>query len=423
MKHLFSLLLFLPFWFSAQAQFSGRYDNRIYEAGVRTAMLHPVGYPFGTPLIQLGSGDVLVLKFDELTDRVSDFRYAIVQCDYKWEATGNSTFDYIDGFSDGYVDDYDFSFNTTYDYVHYTLPIPNEDFRITQSGNYAVVVYRDDINKPVLTRRFMVVQARAQIEGGVAVTRNPSVRDRFQEIVFDVTYEGLQITNPYQEINVVVTQNDRWDNALFGIKPLYVNENRLSFDYNMKIAFPSGREFREMDIRTLRYRTEGVRALDVRDSTNLVYLMPDPILRLQDYRYEGDLNGKYTIDRQEGRIGDLEADYAWVHFQLPIETRLANGGFYVLGGFNDYRRSEENRMAFNPETGAYEAVIFMKQGFYNYVYAFVEDDGDYADQSLTEGNYYDTENDYAVYVYYRPFGQRYDALIGFSFMNTKLTRY
>jgi hypothetical protein len=385
--------------------------------------MYPVGYPFATPIIQLGTLDVLTLQFDELGETVSDFRYTVIQCDHTWQPTGNSTFDYIDGFSDGWVNDYDYSFNTTVPYIHYNLRIPNEDLRLTQSGNYVVIIYRDNVDQPLLTRRFMVAESRVQIDGYVAVTRNPNFRDRFQEIVFNVLHEGFSITNPYQEISVVVTQNDRWDNAISGLKPLYVNEDLLQFDYNMKIAFPSAREYREMDIRTLRYRTEGVRAIDMRDSMNIVYLMPDPIRKMEDYRPEGDLNGKFVIDKQEGRHGELEADYASVLFQLPFDVKLSNGTFYVLGAFNEYALGEENRMEYNSFTGAYETAIYLKQGFYNYIYVFVDEKSGQKDHSLSEGNYYDTENDYAVYVYYRPFGQRYDQLIGYRFLNTKLNRF
>lgn len=415
------LLLVLGFGL-IQAQ-SGVIENRIYVDRFKTPTLHPIGYPFGTPLIQMGTRDQLILGFDEIGQTVADLQYAIIQCDYKWEPTGESSFDFIDGFSDGWVTDYDFSFNTTVNYIHYNLRIPNEDFSFTQSGNYVVVIYEDDMDDPILTRRFMVARPLLIIDGGVAVTRNPSYRDRFQEIVFDVAHEGFDIRNPYQEVNAVVTQNDRWDNAIMGVKPYRIGDQRLSFDHNMKIVFPTAREFREMDIRTLRYRTEGVRAVDVRDTVNYVYLMPDQMRRKEDYRPEGDLNGKFLVDRQEGRIGELEADYAYVQFNLPFDNELSNGTFYVVGAFNEYALTEENEMTFNSTYNSYETTVFMKQGFYNYMYVFVEHGSDLRDHSFTEGNYYDTENDYAVYVYYRPFGQRYDALIGFSFLNTKLTRF
>lgn len=423
MRIILAILILFQFQARSIAQPAGVLKNEVFDDRIKTVTMFVRGYPFSTPVMQMNTADILLLEFDELSESVSDFRYAVIQCDYNWEPTGNSTFDYIDGFSDGWVSNYDYSFNTTVSYVHYTLQLPNEDFRITQSGNYAVIIYREDVNQPVLTRRFMVAEGRIEIDGYVAVTRNPTYRDRFQEIVFDVLHEGFPITNPYQEINVVVTQNDRWDNALFGIKPLFVQEDRLQFDYNMKIAFPTGREYREMDIRTLRYRTEGVRALDIRDSANIVYLMPDPMRQMEEYSPEGDLNGKFLIDKQEGRDGRVEADYASVVFQLPFDVELSNGTFYVVGAFNEYALGEENKMRYNDFTNAYETAIFLKQGFYNYRYVFVEDGSGTPDLSLTEGNYYDTENDYAIYVYYKPFGQRYDQLIGYTFLNTKLNRY
>ncbi|MEZ5007543.1 MAG: DUF5103 domain-containing protein [Chitinophagales bacterium] len=418
-------LLFLCF--SSIANALDIYEDKVHEDNIHTATLHPIGYPFATPIIQMNTQDVLLLEFDELGEDVSDFRYVIVQCNYKWEPTNNSVFDFIDGFSDGYINNYDFSFNTTVDYVHYQMTIPNEDFRITQSGNYVVVVFRDSESEPSLVKRFMVADSKVQIQNpAVAITRNPSLRDQLQEILFSLDHEGFNIVNPFQEITVVVRQNDRWDNAISDIKPLHIRENSLSFNYNLKIAFPPAKEYREFDIRSLRYRTERVRAIDVRDSINIVYLMPDGMRQLEEYRYEGDgdLNGKFLIDVQEGRNEDLEADYVQVNFSLPFDNKISNGYFYVVGEFNNYEISDKNKLKFNDFHNAYEAKILLKQGFYNYQYVFVPNDNPKVkDYTLTEGNYYDTENDYAIYVYYRSFGQRYDELIGFSFINSRLNRY
>lgn len=403
------------------------YEDKIFESDIRTAQLHPIGYQFSTPLLQLNTADILVLKFDELGDQISDFRYTIVQCDVHWKPTNTSTFDYIDGFSEGFINNYDNSFNTTIDYVHFELNIPNEDFRITQSGNYAVVVYRDSEEEPALIKRFMVVNPKVQIENaGIVLTRNTALRDQLQEIIFNINYKGFDIVNPFQELTVVVRQNDRWDNEINDLKPLFIGENNLNFNQNLKIAFPSGKEFREIDIRSLRYNTQRVRAIDVRENENLVYAMPDNMRQYEEYRYEGDgdLNGKFMIDVQEGRHGDLESDYVKVFFSLPFENKISNGNFYVVGGFNNFEISDSNKLVFDNVQKAYETSLLLKQGFYNYMYVFVPDErSDIKDHALTEGNYYDTENDYAIYVYYRSFGARYDELIGVRFINSRLNRF
>ncbi|MEZ5024572.1 MAG: DUF5103 domain-containing protein [Chitinophagales bacterium] len=104
------------------------------------------------------------------------------------------------GLSGGYINSYDFSFNTTVDYVHYQMTIPNEDFRITQSGNYVVVVFRDSESEPSLVKRFMVADPKVQIQNpAVAITRNPSLRDQLQEILFSLDHEGFNIVNPFRK--------------------------------------------------------------------------------------------------------------------------------------------------------------------------------------------------------------------------------
>jgi hypothetical protein len=423
----FYLIAFVFFSLSAFAGPFDLYENKIYEDNIKTVTLHPNGYPFATPIIQLHAQNELIFSFDELTDVVSDFRYTIVQCDHEWRATNTSVFEYIDGFSEGFLSDYDLSFNTTAEYVHFKLPIPNADFNFKQSGNYAIVIYRDSEDEPSIVHRFMVADPRVSVENaGIVLTSSVNLRDKYQEIIFDLNHKGFVLNNPHQEIKVMVTQNDRWDNAITGIKPLFIGENILRFNYNMKIAFNSMKEYRELDIRSLRYRTQGVRAIDVLESGNVVYLMPDQSRQLEDYRYEGngDLNGKFLIAVQEGRSDDLESDYTDVNFFFDFETPISNGSFYVVGQFNNYEITEQNRMVFNENNLGYEATILFKQGFYNYMYVFVPDNQPtLKDHSFTEGDFYDTENDYAIYIYYRPFGQRYDQLIGYTLINSRLNRF
>jgi hypothetical protein len=124
------------------------------------------------------------------------------------------------------------------------------------------------------------------------------------------------------------------------------------------------------------------------------------------------------IEVQNARNYPLEADYAFVHFTLPFSPVITNGNLYVFGAFSDWNITEECKMKYNPKTLAYEAAVYLKQGYYNYEYIFVEDGKDEFDQSLIEGNYYETENNYAVYVYYRSFGGRYDELIAVENFNS-----
>jgi len=76
-------------------------------------------------------------------------------------------------------------------------------------------------------------------------------------------------------------------------------------------------------------------------------------------------------------------------------------------------------MEYNAETGAYEKPVLLKTGVYNYQYVFVEEGGTIPSFKQTEGNYFETENEYTITVYYHPIGARYDRLIGHKTINSK----
>ena len=108
----------------------------------------------------------------------------------------------------------------------------------------------------------------------------------------------------------------------------------------------------------------------------------------------------------------IEADYTVVHFSLQ-NPELSNESIYVYGAFNNYALNASNKMVFNPVSGFYEKDIKLKQGFYNYKYVLVNSDGD-LEEGVISGDFYETENNYKVLVYYRDLGARYDRIVGFG---------
>ena len=70
-------------------------------------------------------------------------------------------------------------------------------------------------------------------------------------------------------------------------------------------------------------------------------------------------------------------------------------------------------MQYDPDNKCYWLTALVKQGGYDYQYWFV---GKGSQNQTTiqrvDGSYWQTENEYTVYVYWRPFGARYDRLVG-----------
>jgi hypothetical protein len=113
----------------------------------------------------------------------------------------------------------------------------------------------------------------------------------------------------------------------------------------------------------------------------------------------------------------VNGDYAKVYFTYNHGTQNPYGEFYVLGRFNNCTVSEDCKMTYNIENRRYEAVLYLKQGIYDYMIGFKSAKSNVVDYSLAEGNFYEAENDYRILVYYRRTGKRYDELIGMKTIN------
>jgi hypothetical protein len=103
------------------------------------------------------------------------------------------------------------------------------------------------------------------------------------------------------------------------------------------------------------------------------------------------------------------ADYIECVWTLETGEELFEEVF-VFGGLSDWRLKDEFRLTYDPAYKAYMGSAFLKQGFYDYVYALGNMDGS-ADETTLEGDWYESTNDYTIIVYYRPFGTRYDRAI------------
>jgi len=394
--------------------------NGVYRENIHSVQFFREGWDFSQPIIELGAADQRIqLKFDELSDGVTNFVYTVTHCDEEWYPSRLVQSEYMEGFMENPINDYAASINTTTKYTNYLLSLPNENVRFLVSGNYLLSVFEEGKkDSPVLTRRFYVVEPLADIKGEVKKSTFEGFKGRDQEIDFDMTYSRIGIQDPRTEIKVVVMQNSRTDNCLTKLKPLFVRDNQLSYDLSRENVFAGGNEFRNFDTKNLRINGLGVANIEFIRPLYHVTLRTDLVTRGSEYRNENDLNGRYLIKNDRVTDSDLESDYMKVYFSLEMAEPLLGGNIYVFGGLSDWQCLPVNKMTWNPELKLYEAALLLKQGFYDYQYVYVENGGSLIDNTLLEGSYVETENDYQILVYYRGFSSRYDRLIGYRTINS-----
>ncbi len=406
MFKIFCTLLFLFLPIVAEAQFV-----RHNSPSVRSAQVELNGEWGEVPVIVLGGDDILFFSFDEMSHEYRRYTYRITHCNSDWTPSELLEIDYLDGFNGVPIEDWENSVNTTQLYTRYEFQLPNSNTSLKLSGNYKVDIMDEESSTetPVLTFLFSVMEPRVKISAAISGDTDRSLNEGEQQLSFAVDFSHYPISSPESEIKPVVYQNRRFDNAVYGIKPLYITAGRVEYAHDARLIFDAGNEYRRFE-----YTDPDSPGMNVEETVydgeryHAVLYMDSPRRSHSNYRDE---NGRYFINTTIGYGSPLEADYVFVHFAIEMPYR-GGGDFYLLGDLCDNGFGTMNRLEYDAESGYYHTSLFLKLGLYNYMYAWLPDNSNAIEISQAEGNFYDTDNEYLIYIYHRAFGERYDRLVG-----------
>lgn len=398
-----------------------QWENMVFKRGIETVQCYKAGFPLNPPLIQLDTEDRVHFSFDDLNDEQSAYYYSLVHCDANWKTSDLILNDYMKGFGENELYDYDYSRITLQDYTHFSLELPNRDLEILVSGNYIITVFEGmDHSKLILSQRFIVYETEVIVNINVKSSSVVADRDYRQEVDFTVRVGRLSVFNPYDEIKVVVMQNMRWDNAIYGLQPKFIKGSELVYDFEERSSFDGGNEYRNFDIKDLRFQSDRIASINEDSSRVGIILHPDEKRTFKRYSTWEDLNGNYLIKKDMAIDSDTEADYVWVYFNLPFDFPVNDAGLYIGGLFSNYQFGGDYKLEYDFDTHSYKTRIFLKQGYYNYAYFYVPD-GEKAGQiAYIEGTHFQTENDYLVIVYYRDSYKMFDRVVGIQYAVSRL---
>lgn len=368
------------------------------------------------PIIKLGES--LHLSFDDLVGDEKDYYYTIDHYNYDWTPSGLAKSEFLSGFDDVRIENYQNSFNTLQMYSHYYLQIPNRDVRqITKSGNYLLQVY-DDRRQLVFSRKFIVYEDLVHVPTVVKRSRDVRFIRTKQVVNFSITSRGMNLINPQQNVKVLVLQNDNLKTAITDIKPQFTMANELVYKQDAELAFWAGNEYLHFDNSDVLGATAMIRRVE-REDLHINYLYTNPARYNRGYTYNPDINGRFVVRNLRGDRNHIDAEYVRIRFALQyLEDLHAGEEIHLFGNFNNYTLDESTRMEYDPATGIYRNEMLLKQGFYNFLYVLKRADGT-LDIGAVDGNYEETENDYTVLVYYRELGGRYDRVIGLGRANSE----
>ena len=411
-KSIILLILTVCFLFSTNA--FAQMADVVYKENIKAVRFHMYGDQESLPVYKINSTDQLELNFDDLDANVKSYYYSFQLCDYNWNPIDISPFLYTKGFTQQRIGTYRYSSIALTRYTHYQAMLPDRNTTLTMSGNYILKVFLDgDTSKLAFTRRMLVLDQKAAIGGQIRQPFTPQLYKTHQKVQFNANINGLNTFSAAQQVKVVILQNNRWDNALKDIKPTFVRSNTLEYSMESNLVFPAGKEWRWLDLRSLRLQSDRVKNADYRKNGTDMYLFPDADRTAQRYVYFRDLNGMYLVETYESINPYWQGDFANVHFSFapPNATAYTDQDIYLAGQLTNYEFNDKTKMVFNAEKGVYECTAFLKQGYYNYTYIAVDKNNPAIRRDL-EGDYWETENTYTILMYYRSFTDRADQLIG-----------
>ena len=387
-------------------------EEQVNNTNLKTVQLNRSDLQLAYPILLLNSEDELIFSFDDLKGGVRNYYYTFQHCDQNWEASNLTTFDYLDGYEENTIDNYSFSFGTLQAYTHYSVNFPNDNIDFKVSGNYVVKVWEDDNRDvPLIVKRFFVWEELASINAKVYRPNLIEFRNNYQEINFTVDIRSLDVSHALDEIRVTLFQNGRYDNAIYDSKPRMITNDLLTYDKD-DMVFPAGKEYRHFDTKTLNFQSDMVRKITKEDGKYQVYVNVDDSRLYQKYFYETDINGQYVLQADLTNDVNTEGDYAMVYFVLKYPYVITSGELYVFGELNNNQMNDQNKMTYDYDLQQYTAQLYLKQGYYNYLYMYK------GELIYTEGNHFESENDYQLFIYQHMYDRDYDRIVGCSIFNS-----
>lgn len=362
------------------------------------------------PVFQLA--DPFQLQFDDLFGNDSSYFYEIIHCDYNWNPSDLQKRDYLQGFDNQRIQESSSSFNCLQIYTHYRLNLPNSNTQLKISGNYILKILNED-KEVVFSRKFIVYEDLVSVPIQVKRARNVTNLDSKHNLEFTIKSNVINFQNPLKNIKTVLFQNGKLQTAIHNIAPQFTIGNDLVYKYDAPTQFWAGNEFLYFDNKEIRVASNNIAQIESVKEIYSSYLFTNEARANSNYYNWQDVNGNFVVRRLFAENSEIEADYSWVYFSLSAPLfRSSDGAIYVTGMFNNYALTPENKMEYNTEKGVYEKAILIKQGFINYEYTAEQVNGNIDSENAIDGNFFQTENEYTVLVYYKENTDRYTRIIG-----------
>ncbi len=294
---------------------------------------------------------------------------------------------------------------------HYTGSFPNNNVQFPFSGKWRFFIVDSQNNSAIYGYgNFFVVRPEVKIIAGWTKESADGALSEINSLNRTIAVSaGFILPDSLLQLNVKKVEmiNNRKYNY-----PIVIDRNKFSGDryyqWNGSNEFTfvarnlkPGNEYRQTDTRNYNvYNSSTVSSEFGNIETSNLFT-----------RQNRDMNGgSYIID-----FKDSYADYLNVQFKLRSPDNI-NAPVFLVGSFTDWEVLPEFQM--NNFNGLFSTTLELKRGTYDYQYVtgnVVDNKVENIDWQVLEGNFWETENEFYIFLYYETIEKGgYDKIIGYK---------
>jgi len=175
-------------------------------------------------------GDSFSFEFDDLLAQGSQYFYKISHFNADWTPSDLRITEFLGGFNNVNITNFENSFNTLQNYTHYKFTLPNSNTRFLISGNYMIEILNDDY-EVVFSRRVIIYESQVNVGVNIKRTRNNQTIDSKQNVAITIDYNVEAYNNPKQNFKINVLQNGRFDTTIANVPPQYTITQKYNLNF------------------------------------------------------------------------------------------------------------------------------------------------------------------------------------------------
>jgi len=378
---------------------------------IQSVRLFRKGSANNPPVITLNSSQKLILEFDHLVNSSNQFRVEVSHRNKDWTRSPLPPNFYLENFFEVYFSNGLRSFSQRPSFYHYEFEFPNSQLSFKVSGNYLLSVYDHSSDKMLFSLPFFVTEDKGRLS--TDITRLFAQRKdlRPQDQLFS-RYEFPPLVElPQFDLSFYYAQNRFWGRTREATFFDTATPGEVNFHIGREASFIANFEFNLLNLST--FNIDGRQLLEIQKE-----LIPPKIILRRDVESLDPVPRMFPSSRFGLPIDDRGASYANVLFRLETAADLSEiDKIYLVGDFNQWMITKENRMQYNAEKKIWEGKAFIKQGEYAYKYVIVNNDG--VDELTLDQSFSRVPQEYITFVYFDDPSHNFDRLLKAEVTNSK----